>query len=347
LLRRHRARPDHRIEDGVRRTGTIFWQLGLCRRTWAALTAYGLGGVVGVLPFLVWVAYAQAQHGVSLLAQLGDWYVSGVGGEYDTLSREWYRWWNYLRLPYRGPWVLIVIVSMVASLLWRHPIGVWGLAQTAGHAILFPLFIRKGSPHYLVVLSPWLAALVALWASRLWSRAAPATGALRRRGLQALAIGSVAVTLAVHMAGNLYLLHRYRHANYDGTCARVAQSIEPGSRVYGTLVFWTGLHQYPFLGDVGEWVLPAGEVKDRLRARLVAFRPQYIVRGSDLCWTLAGFGPRQQEFTRDLWRTIDRPRWEALQNLCTDSYLKQHGAVLLDKFETYDFGTIEVHELHW
>jgi hypothetical protein len=327
----------------------IFWHLGLRRRAWTVLASYGLGGIVAVLPFAAWVAYAQAHSAVSFFAQLGSWYVQPGEDAGHALVKEYYRWWDYLRLPYRGPWVLVVIASVVAGLFRRNPLHVWGLAQVVGHAVLFPLLIRKGSPYYLVALSPWLAAFVALWASQLW-RAAVATGAgpLRRRGLQSVAIGSIALTLAVHMAGNLYVLHRHREADYDGVCRRIAAQIEPGSRVYGNLVFWTGLHDYPYLSELAEWTVRLDEIPEWLLARLQAFDPQYMIRSSDLCWSLGGLGPRRMEINRDAQRSFDEfDRSEARQNVCKDSYLRRRRAVLLDSFETYDFGTIEVYRLRW
>jgi hypothetical protein len=252
-----------------------------------------------------------------------------------------------LRLPYRAPWVLIVAASVVSGLFRRDPLHVWGLAQVVGHAVLFPFLIRKVSPHYLVVLSPWLAAFVAVWVSRLWTAAvAVSVPVWKRRGLQLLALGSVAVTIAVHMAGNVYLLHRHRQADYDGVCRRIAAQIPAGSRVYGNLVFWTGLHQYPYASEMAEWPVRSDVFAERLRVRLSAFDPQYMVRCSDLCWTLGGFGPRRKEPNRDFQRLVGAEgRWEVGETLYKDRYIRIRHAVLLDKFETYDFGTIEVYWL--
>jgi hypothetical protein len=325
----------------------IFWHLGLRRRAWAVLASYAVGGILAVLSFATWVAYAHTHWGVRFTAQLGSWYMQPLSDAEHVLARELSRWWAYLRLPHRGPWVLVVLASIVAGLFRRNPLHVWGLAQVLGHVVLFPLLIRRPSAHYLVVLSPWLAAFVALWASRLWSTAS-ATHAwpLRRHGLRALAVSSIALTLAVHMAGNLYLLHLHRRADYDDVCQRVAAQIQPGSRVYGNLVFWTGLHQYPYLSEVPQWTTKTAEITDRQRARLRAFDPQYMIRSSDICWTLGGLGPRRAEINRDFQHAAHEfDFWEVLENLCKDSYLRQHRAVLLDRFETYDFGTIEVHRL--
>lgn len=325
----------------------IFWHLGLRRRAWAVLASYGLGGILAVLPFAAWVAFAHARWDVSFFAQLGGWYMQPLDNAGNVLVKEFYRWWTYLRLPHRGPWVLVVVASVVAGLFRPNPLHVWGLAQIVGHAVLCPLLIRKGSPHYLVVLSPWLAAFVALWASQLWRAAlAPSAGPLRRRSLQAVALGSIALTLAVHVAGNLYLLHLHRRADYVEVCRRIAAQIEPGSRVHGNLVFWTGLHEYPYLSEVPQWTTRTSEIAERLRSRLRAFDPQYVVRSSDMCLTLGGLGPRRAQINRDFQHAADFvDYWEALENLCKDSYLRQHRAVLLDRFETYDFGTIEVHRL--
>jgi hypothetical protein len=325
----------------------IFWHLGARRRAWAALFAYGVGGVVAVLPFFAWVVYAHARWAVNFSDQLGSWYMQAPDVAGQALAREYFRWWNYLRLPYRAPWVLVVIASIIAGLYRRHPIQVWGLAQLLGHVVLYPLLIRRPAPVYLVVLSPWLAAFVALWISQLWQAAAAAgASGLRRRGLQAVAAGSLVLTVAVHMAGNTYLLYLHRRADYDAVCRRIAAHIAPGSRVYGNLVFWTGLHQYPYMSEVPQWTLKTDEIADRLRARLDAFKPQYVVRSSDMCLTLGGFGPRRAKINRDYAHTTDPyDFWEAVENLCKDTYLLQHRAKLLDRFETYDFGTIEIHRL--
>lgn len=322
----------------------IFCQVGRHRRTARALAAYTTGGLVGLAPFIAWVAYAQVHYDVHFCGQLGEYYTEiGADSPVALLVRELNRWRTYLMPVHRAPYVLGVALGLIVGLRHRQPVQVWAIVLVVGHALLLPLINRTGKPRYLVVLSPWLAALVVVWAAQLWQWAGVRPTRRRwRHGVRALAVAGIALSLAVNLGGNAYLTYAYRNADYDAMCQRIARHIPTGARVYGRLVFWTGLYKYPYLSDINEEAAPASETRALAQARLVRFRPEYVVRGSDLCWHLDGSGPRASKPVyragglEDEWRFVcDR----------VDDELIAHCGVLLDRFTTRDFGTIEVYSL--
>lgn len=325
----------------------ILYQVGLCRRMVTALGCYAVGGILGIVPFFAYVAYAQARHDVSFTEQLGTYYYtqSAEDSVPQILMREKGRWQSYLRPAYRWPWVLILVASAVAGVVRRHPLQVWALLLVAGHLLLMPVLIRMPSPRYLVVLSPWFAGLAVVWVVQLRQRAtgtqvAPA----RRRVRMLLAVGSIAVWLAVQAAGNSVLLHVYRNADYDAVCRRIAKNIPDGAKVYGSLVFWVGFHDHPYRCQMNEAIFTTESLVSALRSRLREFAPDYMIRSSHSCVTLGGLGPRPT----DMQHRNEAPNkpWVARQNRFEDRLLERRGE-LLDRFVTSDFGAIEVYRLRW
>ncbi|HUU85493.1 MAG TPA: glycosyltransferase family 39 protein [Phycisphaerae bacterium] len=323
----------------------ILYQVGLCRRMLAALGCYAAGGILGVVPFLGYVAYAQARHDVSFCEQLGTYYYTQVAEDPvgDILLREKKRWCGYLRPVYRAPWVLIVAASVVAGLLRRHPAQVWALFLLLGHLLLMPVLIRMLSCRYLVVLSPWFAVLTTVWVVQLRQGAADSgRSPAGRRVRRFLTVGSVASWLAVQVVGNAVLLHAYRNADYDAVCRRIEQNVAPGAKVCGSLVFWVGLHDHPYLCQFNEPVFTDDLAVPLLRSRIRQFAPDYIIRSSDACMTLGGLGPRPTELEH---RDGRRSRsFLARRATFVDRLLERRGE-LLDEFVTSDFGTIEVYRI--
>jgi len=326
----------------------IVYAVGFRRQLLSALAGYALGGMVAVLPFFAYVAYAQAHHQVSFVEQLGSFYTSlAEQGTSNPLMRELRRWWSYFRPLERGPWVLLVAAGVVWGAVRRHPLQVWALILTLGHALLVLILIKSASPRYLVVLSPWFAAFVGVFVLQWWEWARTLTPA-KCRAMRALAVLCVCGTFALHLAGSAYVSHAYRQADYDAVCRRIRHHIPSGSRIYGNLVFWTGLYQYPYLSEITYPQQPrVDQIVPVMRDRLGAFAPQFVVRSSFSCHTLDGLGPRRAEFNRDTLRSPSYELIEAIQTRFCDRYIARHLGVLLDRFTTRDFGTIEIYRLDW
>lgn len=313
-----------------------------------ALAGYAMGGVIAVIPFLIYVAYAQSHYQVSFAEQLGSFYTGlSEQGPTHAFRRELGRWWWYFQPVQRGPWVLLVAAGMVWGAVRRHPLQVWGLIQVLGHALFMLMLIKNGDGRYLVVLAPWFAAFVGLFVLHLWEwtlALAPA----RRRVVRALAILCVCGTCLLHLAGSAYVSYGSRQADYDAVCQRIRSRIPPGARVYGNMIFWTGLYQYPYLSEL---ICPeqprSDEIVPIMRDRLIAFSPQFVVRTSAPAWLSFGLGPAPAEFNRDLANSTGYDLFRAIQTRFCDEYIARHRAALLDRFTTHDFGTVEVYRFSW
>jgi hypothetical protein len=72
-----------------------------------------------------------------------------------------------------------------------------------------------------------------------------------------------------------------------------------------------------------------------------------VVRSSFSCHTLDGLGPRRAEFNRDTLHSTSYELIEAIQTRFCDRYIARHLGILLDRFTTRDFGTIEVYGVGW
>ncbi len=326
----------------------ILGTLRFTRRAWIAITWFGLAGVLAAAPFFAYVAYAHARHDVHFIEQLGGFYTNLEGGGAVTpLVREARRWRGYFQPTHRGPWLLVVAASLVYAFIRRFTAQRWALVLIGGHAMLMFLLIKMPAHRYLVVLSPWFAMLIVLLAARLWNRA-PVVGQGRGRSAgRVLGAGLLVVAAANQVAGNAYMAYAYREADYGRVCQRIAAQIPAGARVTGPLVLWTGLHDRPFLSEIDEPRLRVEAFAPTLRSRLMRFDPQYLVRTSDRCVSLGGLGPRRTEANRDTEHTWADDLAEALANRYLDIYIVQRGGVLVDRFTTRDFGTIEVYRARW
>ncbi len=321
----------------------IFAQVGVCGWTLAAIGLYALGGILGVVPFFVWVGYAHAVHGVSFWEQLGHFYTHTHEESLAAmLRREMLRWWSYLRPVPRAPWLGLALLGLIFCRKRERAIMVWAVILIIAHALFLPLLNRSGSPRYLTVLSPWFAGLIAVFILATWSHVRQRTANWQRWSLRVIAVGGALGAIAINIAGTVVVLRAYRDADYDAFCARIAENIPPGSRVYGNLFLWIGLHEYPFFSDINQEFLPKEQMEPTVLSWLSEFRPQYAVRSTDPCWEIGGLSPRRQEADFRGYGVSGlgmQLKWEA-----ESKYLRHRGQ-LLDRIESRDFGTVEVYRI--
>lgn len=321
----------------------IFCQMGFEPRTLAAALCYAAGGVLGVIPFFAWVAYAASVHDVGFFEQLGAWYTSEYEVSLGTLARmQFHRWWSYLRPIPRAPWIAILMLGGLFALIRRHPIQVWSLVLILGFGAILPMLNRSTSPRYLVVLAPWFAALVGMFVVQVWEVAGRAESLFRRRVLQVVAVGSVAGSLAIHVFGVGAVLYSHRNADYEAVCRRIAEHIPEGSRVHAPLVFWTGLRQYPYWSDMNEAQMSEADASRIFRDWYSEFDPEYLVRAADLCWTMGGLGPRNTE--PDYAPYGPSGPALAIKAQEDEGFVRRRGR-LVDEFTTHDFGRIRVYRI--
>ena len=121
---------------------------------------------------------------------------------------------------FRRNWFFVELVLLVPSMLWL-------------------VYTVNKSSRYLAVLAPVTVLVLGAAVAALRDRPRLQRGALALAALVALA----------QFGANLLLLNSARKADYRRVTAQLERIIPPGQPVYGTITFWFGLRNHPFISD--------------------------------------------------------------------------------------------------
>jgi hypothetical protein len=138
-------------------------------------------------------------------------------------------------LPFHIPYrlhIALMLIGAIVLLIRRWPRVAVDLAVVIGINLLWWLSMVNKSPRYITMLAPIFAitvgaGLVAAAKNVRWKRAAVAAGLVC--GLSQL-------------AGNAFVIYRYRSADYEAVGRRLREIIPPAASVYGAVTFYLALH---------------------------------------------------------------------------------------------------------
>ncbi len=153
---------------------------------------------------------------------------------------------------YRRNWFYVELLLLLPSMLW--------LIDTANK-----------SSRYLAILAPVTVLVLG---------GAVAAVALRPK-LQRVAFALAALVVVAQFGANLLLLNGARKANYSKVTAELESVIPPGAPAYGTITFWFGLRNHPFISD--ERTDPIVAARD--------FGSKYFISGDRMMTEGAGTDP--------------------------------------------------------
>jgi len=311
------------------------------RRRWLrTLPHLTVGGMLGLLPYVAYVLYVQSVSDVRLLDQLHPGRLSPYARPIaEMLTTEWQRWSAFLRFPLRAPLLVLYLIAVVAAALRRQRADLFVLLSILLAGAFLPLVVGVPWPRYLLVLLPALAALV--WRALPWQPgieavkgAAPGRApAVRSRA--AMAGLGVAVFAAMTAAPTAALAWKHRTADFAAFVRPIARLIPPDARVMANIMFWSELHNRPFIAsfppDFGfDW-----EDEQAAAAHIRRYRPEYLIQESQLFSTSGGLGPQ----SRDL-RAVPFGR-------ACEIVAGEMPAENLGEFEDYHYGAIRVWRFYW
>jgi hypothetical protein len=67
------------------------------------------------------------------------------------------------------------------------------------------------------------------------------------------------------VAGDAYILWKHRDNDYYGFVENIRETIPEGKRVWGSISFWIGLHDYPYRSQITPY------------ADVLAFEPEFVI----------------------------------------------------------------------
>ena len=235
--------------------------------------AYALGWLGGLCPLVVW-SLATAEHRAGFREEFLDRAVSSPLSA--RAVQELYRYADLFGthtlpghtlglLPVRAPIPLFFLLA--TYLLWRYRRG-WFYVEVVCllPTVLWFIYTANKSSRYLALLAPVFAMTMAA--------AAAASQDLRRRRLLAGVCGAIVV---MQLAANFVLLRSASKANYAQVEAGLRQLIPADQTAYGTITFWLGLRDGPYVSY--ERTTPVQAIRDD-KARYFILGDPMMTNGS-------------------------------------------------------------------
>ena len=231
---------------------------------------YTAGYFIGLLPYVAWITHQPNQAGISSFKE------EFIGkAKSDTLwvklMKEFARYNDYFgvgmlhthglaALPVRLPIALAFFAA--TYVLWRYRRS-WFYVELLllVPSMLWLVYTANKSSRYLAIVAPVTVLVLGAAVSLLRSR----PRAFR------WAVAIVALVVVAQTGANLLLLNSARKADYRKAEAQLRNLIPQGQTAYGTITFWFGLRDSPYI---------ASERTDPLQAR--AYGAKYFIGGDRL-----------------------------------------------------------------
>lgn len=312
------------------------------RRLWELWIPTALVGVlIGLAPYLLYVAYVQEVTDLRLLDQVG--FRTGAYARpfwesrpfWDIVTTEGLRWSNFLQLPLRMPLSILFLGALAYAALRGSKPDRFLLILIVLASPMIALINTHATGRYLVVLTPALAALV--WRAlpaKLWGtggeHAGGGAGSRRRRLRRAATLGILLVYASMTVVPTLSIFWGHRRADYDAWMARVTKDIPPDATIMAHTMYWTGLHNRQFLSTD----LPFGSSIEDAVEHLKRYRPEYIIQSSHKFGALKGIGPRPKDVrVTDFAQACERVAQEVPYETLAEFYHRDFGAVRVWRFQ--------------
>lgn len=209
---------------------------------------YSVGYFAGLIPYAAWVL--RMPGGLGRTSFRFEFLHRTAGASFPMrVLQELPRYRDYFgfgmlhghglaSLPVRLPIPLALLAA--TWLLWRYRRGwFYGELLLLVPSMLWLVYTVNKSSRYLAILSPVVALVLAGAVAAVWQHAR-----LRR--------WAVAVVLLVCLAqfgANLLLLNGARKADYRHVTAELESVIPPDETAYGTITFWFGLRDHPYISS--------------------------------------------------------------------------------------------------
>ena len=210
--------------------------------------AYSVAYFAGLLPYAAWVL--QMPNGLGLTSFRFEFLHRTAGaGLPERLLQELPRYRDYVGvgmlhghglavLPVRLPIPLALLAA--TYLLWRFRRSWFYLELLLLlPSMLWLVYTVNKSSRYLAILAPVMALVLAGAVAAVWPR----------HRLRRWAVAGVLLVCLAQFSANLLLLNGARRADYHHVTAELESVLPPGATAYGTITFWFGLRDHPYISS--------------------------------------------------------------------------------------------------
>ncbi len=268
----------------------------LCRE-WTWLKWLVLGVFTGLLPFCVYIIYADLSSPASFFEQLtGEgspvlWSLSGI------LTKEATRWYSFLQLPLGLPVALLYVLAPLIGFKYGNradkSITFLCLWSVGCLACLVPLSTSR----YAVLCLPWLAIALARAWHHLRSTRSGRLSWVPLTAFSWLAAGGYLLVMVVSIS---MVLRSHWHADYNDLIDRLARHFPQSetTQLAGPVVFWLGFHHtcYQVTNVPPRFDSRDHSPEDWLPQRLQ--QAHFILETTTPLQSTGGIGPRPTDFGR-------------------------------------------------
>lgn len=295
------------------------------RTLWQLILWAGLGFVIAMLPYFIYVAFCTQDPAVDFMQQMQNGSI-----KMGFLTGETMRWKNFLQWPKGIPLLAIFGVSCIAG-FYRSTAADKSLVTIIFvYALITPFASVNNAGRYLACLTPLFAALIIRFVWRISFGKNLFPGKWRKTRLT-LAFGTVAAYTLFSVAGISLLFYRLAGADFDNVVDNIATVVDKDSSVYGEKMLWWGhnsFHYGPFTADYT--VQPWQQTIEMVRKH----RFDYAVRSA---WT---FGT-----SHGIAKAPDKMP-DFRPNYMVDQVCMKYGTKIHEFYDPY-FGAFEVYKLDW
>lgn len=174
--------------------------------------------------------YSETGEQVSMFASIMSLVMTEVRGRYT----------DFIQFPFRVHIGVALVLGVLAAVFSRQVVlRILGLA-VVGH-LLFFIFVNNSnsSIRYMTSLLPLMAIIWAYFSAQIFNLDNKALKPALKYMLGLMLVGLIGGS---QLAGNAYMLYKFRHADYHQVVTEIQQYLEPGDTIYGGMAFWLGLH---------------------------------------------------------------------------------------------------------
>ncbi len=132
-----------------------------------------------------------------------------------------------------------------------------------------------------------------------------------------------------HIGGDTYILWKHRDNDFKPFISEVRNTIPEGSRTWGSMTFWMGLHDYPYITEIS----PFEEVEK--------FKPQYAILYDSMNWGGLSTIVARKGKKRDTGKWWFAHRIPKIEELC-----KKRG-VFVKEIKNKFYGDIHIYKINW
>jgi len=296
-------------------------------RSWYFLY-FVAGFVVFVSPYFLYVLILDLSNNFStFFAQLGE-NASYLERNFirDILSEN-VRYRDYILFPKRFVIFAVQFLSVVFSIVVLGPTARKVAALPLVFCVLLPFWAPQNSTaRYFVVIIPAVTVLVSAALYCLYEKSKSDNIRCFRSPLirRTVLIVVLSVFCLNQIAGEIYILWDHRDNDYSNFVNQMREVIPVGSRVWGSMSFWIGMHDYPFRSQI----TPCEDVLE--------FKPEYVVLYDHETW-----GNR----SATVGRWIDRKVYDEIKGQM-EKLCEERGEFLRSVDDRY-YGNVKIYKIEY